>query len=158
MALNDIKEYDFARNTVEATFCSIVNSSPSCGLSDAIQLPSSIDVKHSDCLAYESWTQQDVVVDAKHIKAKNFSTGKYSISGSFIEFFKEKPKQNHRLAFMLVEDGQLVEKFLYAKTLDVINNCDLEEKKSRKNGKKYYLVNIDEVKSKCKHYIIQKDK
>ena len=102
---------------------------------------------HVDIFAKDTIDKVVAHVDVKHVSAKNAATGNYSLSLDLEEYAKD--LNNHWLAFRLTDGKQLLDKFLCVKSKYVFNDCTLETRKTQ-DGRSYKLVNIEEVKHKCR--------
>jgi len=102
---------------------------------------------HVDVFVYDSIDEVDAHVDVKHVEPKNANSGNYTVNKDVIEYGKK--RKNHWLAFRLTNGKALLNEFLCVKTQYVYRHCLSKERKN-KDGTSYYLVNIEEVKAKCK--------
>lgn len=90
-------------------------------------------------------------VDVKDVEEKNFNTGNYVLSNSFIEFHNELKPYGYYIAFRIVENNARTSKFILANTREVLSKCNIIDKGNFK------LVSLDEVKEKCNFRLIEKE-
>ncbi len=154
--MNNTEEYKKAKN----------ESEPLC--IDALNCPNKrfeIAVKgnieqdkclHIDIVVYDNIERVFACIDVKHVNVDNIKSKNYSLSSHFKDFFERHPSKNHWLAFRLTDDEKMLDEFLCAKTLDVLNQCSLKKETNKKTDKSYFLVNIDDVKQNCKDIVLLK--
>lgn len=148
--MNDIVEYKKAKNESEPLCVDALNC-PNKRFEIAVEGNAEQDKRlHTDIVVYDTIEHIFACIDVKHVKVDNIKSKKYSLSNDFKEFFEKRPSKNHWLAFRLTDGEKMLDEFLCARTLDVLNHCNLEEHISKKTGKPYLLVNIDNVKQNCK--------
>lgn len=88
--------------------------------------------------------------DAKDVKTENISSGKYTLSKTCIE--EDYKNVSLYFAFRLNDRKSVRYKsFCVVERNDLINNCTF------KDCGTYYLVSIDEIRSKCKTWEIEDD-
>lgn len=148
--MNDSHEYEKAKNESEP-LCFAALDCPNSRFKKPIKANAEQDRHmHTDVFAIDCIDNVIAAIDVKHVKVENIKTKKYSLSVELKKYVEEDSLKTHWLAFRLADDKKLLNEFLCVRTLDVLNHCSLEEHISKKTGKPYLLVNIDNVKQNCK--------